>query len=90
MEVVESRIGIRVNVLLFSVLRESVGVSTMDVETTSVCTGGALLDQLAVEHPAIRRFRGHIRLAVNANYVSEDIILRDGDEVALITPTSGG
>ncbi len=90
MAVAASKIGIRVNVRLFSVLREAVGVSTMDIEAPVGCTAGGLLDQLAAAHPAIHRFRSHIRLAVNASYVSVDVVLGDGDEIALITPTSGG
>ena len=86
----EAATGVRVNVLLFSVLRENVGESSLSLDVSSDSTGGELLDQLATEHPAIQRFREHIRLAVNASYASEDVVLHDGDEVALITPTSGG
>jgi len=90
MSVPKAEIAVRVTVLLFSVLREEVGESTLAPDVPFDSTGGALLDQLAAEHPAIHRFRKHIRLAVNALYVSEDVVLQDGDEVALITPTSGG
>jgi molybdopterin converting factor subunit 1 len=90
MSVPEAEIAVRVNVLLFSVLREEVGESTLSLDVPSGCTGGALLDQLAADYPAIHRFREHTRLAVNASYVAEDVVLQDGDEVALITPTSGG
>lgn len=90
MTVPEAEIALHVTVLLFSVLREEVGESTLSLDVPSGSTGGSLLDQLAAEHPAIHRFREHIRLAVNASYVSEDVVLQDGDEVALITPTSGG
>jgi molybdopterin converting factor small subunit len=34
--------------------------------------------------------RAAIRLAVNQTYVPTDTRLHDGDEVALITPVSGG
>ena len=90
MSMPEAEIAVRVTVLLFSVLREEVGESTLSLEVPSGCTGGALLDQLAADYPAIHRFREHTRLAVNATYSSEDVVLQDGDEVALITPTSGG
>ena len=86
----EAEIAVRVTVLLFSVLREEVGESTLSLDVPSGCTGGALLDQLAADHPASHCFREHTRLAVNASYASEDVVLQDGDEVALITPTSGG
>jgi len=90
MSVPEAEIAVRIDVLLFSVLREEVGESAFSLDVPSGCTGSVLLDQLAADHPAIHRFREHIRLAVNASYSSEDVVLRDCDEVALITPTSGG
>jgi molybdopterin synthase sulfur carrier subunit len=81
---------IRVRVLLFSVLRERVGQDTLAFDMTEGTTGGEMLDRLAEMHEAIRAYRSHIRLAVNAAYADEAVELNDGDEIALITPTSGG
>ena len=53
MSVPEAEIAVRVNVLLFSVLREEVGEPTLSLDVPPGCTGGALLDRLALEHPAI-------------------------------------
>ena len=77
-------------VLLFSVLREAVGQERLDVTLPASATGADLLDVLQAEHPALARHRPVIRLAINQEYVPETSILADGDEVALITPVSGG
>ncbi len=80
----------RLDVLLFSVLRQRVGQGRLAVDLEAPLTGAALLDYLAARYPAIGAYRGVIRLAVNQEYVPESVALCDGDEVALITPVSGG
>ncbi|MDX1546941.1 MAG: MoaD/ThiS family protein [Rhodothermales bacterium] len=80
----------RVTVLLFSVLSDRVGQRVLNVSLPAGATGGSLLDTLAEEYPALAAYRAVIRLAVNAEYASEDVPLAAGDEVALITPVSGG
>ena len=79
-----------VRVLLFSVLRERVGAQVLRLPLPDPPTGSALLDQIETEHPCLASFRPVMRLAVNASYVKPEALLRAGDEVALITPVSGG
>ncbi len=81
---------ITVQVLLFSMLREKLGRSSLEVSLEPGATGGVLLDQLCAMNQDICSYRNVIRLAVNASYVKEDVVLNAGDEVALITPVSGG
>ena len=81
---------ITVKVLLFSVLKEKIGEGSMTVELASSQTGKELLDQLAADFTPILDYRNVIRLAVNESYVDEMHQLVDGDEIALITPVSGG
>ena len=79
-----------VRVLLFDVLRREVGASAVTAEIPKPATGADLIDRLAAEHDAVATHRPTIRLAVNRRYVSFETALSDGDEVALITPVSGG
>jgi molybdopterin converting factor subunit 1 len=81
---------VRVQVLLFSVLRDRVGTDALPVSLDTPATGTDLLDQLVAEYPSIEAYRSVVRLAVNQSYVPADTRLHDGDEVALITPVSGG
>ena len=78
--------GIRVRVLLFSMLREQMGADSLEVALPQGATGADLLDRLEPIAP----YRRHLRLAVNHRYTTESAALADGDEVALITPVSGG
>ena len=77
-------------VLLFSVLREKVGLASVVVSVSGPATGVDLLDALVAAHPVIEAYRPVLRLAVNQTYVPESASLSEGDEIALITPVSGG
>ena len=79
-----------VRVLLFDVLRREIGESEVRAEVPDGATGADLLDRLAAEHPPIAEHRPVVRLAVNRQYTPADTVLAEGDEVALITPVSGG
>ncbi len=79
-----------VRVLLFSVLREHLGAAELSVPLPDPPTGAALLDRLEAEHPALAPYRPVVRLAVNRAYAAPEAPLRPGDEVALVTPVSGG
>lgn len=82
--------SVRVEVLLFSVLRDRLGTDALTVALDAPAAGTDLLDRLAAAHPPVDAHRAAIRLAVNQTYVPTDTRLHDGDEVALITPVSGG
>ena len=77
-------------VLLFDVLRRSIGQDEVSADVPEGATGTDLLDRLAADHPAIAEHRPVVRLAVNRQYAPLDTVLAEGDEVALITPVSGG
>jgi len=73
---------VAVTVKLFAGLRERAGWSTRDVEAARV---GDVWRELGLgDEPA------GLLYAVNKEYADRDRELRDGDEVALIPPVSGG
>ena len=79
-----------IRVLLFSVLRELVGERELTLALPDPPTGEEVLNRLETRCPGLAEYRSVIRLAVNEGYVSEDVELNRGDEIALITPVSGG
>jgi molybdopterin converting factor subunit 1 len=81
---------VSITVYLFAVLAEKVGKRQLRMELARETRAGLVLDRLADDYPSIAEFRNVIRVAVNREYVGEDFVVRDGDELALITPTSGG
>ncbi len=80
------------NVLFFSVLRERVGVDSaaLPLDPGEILSAARLLERLAEAYPALRPVLPAVRVAVNREYVSGAHTVRAGDEVALITPVSGG
>jgi molybdopterin synthase catalytic subunit len=79
---------IEVRVLPFGVLKDWLGASPVKVELQDGATVAELLARLA-ETQAAEALRG-IAVSVNAEYVTWDHVLREGDEVGLLPPVSGG
>jgi len=81
-------------ILYFAWLRSKVGIGEEAVTPPAeVQTVGALLDWLATrgpKHAAALANRSIVRVAVNQEYVGTDQPLKDGDEVALFPPVTGG
>jgi molybdopterin converting factor small subunit len=50
----------------------------------------SFLQQIARQVPAVAEFESAIRLAINGSYAQSGDMVEPGDEVALITPVSGG
>lgn len=83
----------QVNVLAFGALKDRMGSSTTGVELPEGATVGELLQCLAERelrsgNPA-PKWRG-IAVSVNAEYAASYRVLREGDEVGLLPPVSGG
>ena len=79
----------QVRVLLFGALREA-AASCTPVNLPDGATAGDLLAALAAQHPAVAAMQPSLALAVNQEYARRETVLRDGDEVALLPPVSGG
>lgn len=81
-----------VRVLFFSLLRERAGVdsATLRLDPGETLSADRLLERLSATYPAMRPLLPLVRIAVNQEYVSGEHIVQEGDEVALITPVSGG
>lgn len=91
----------RVKVLYFGVLRDQFGTSDEVVELPDEAAVGDLLRILrgrtsnhatgnAARIDLEERLWRSLAVAVNREYGSASIVLRDGDEVALLPPVSGG
>ncbi|MGQ0796610.1 MAG: molybdopterin converting factor subunit 1 [Methanobacteriota archaeon] len=80
----------RVRVRLFATYREIVGRPELAWPIRAGDTVGTVVDGLVAEHPRLRAFRGTMLLAVNEEFARSDVVLADGDEVAIMPPVSGG
>src|SRR2546428_96208 len=86
-------IGIRimqVQVRLFATYREIVGAGQLAWTLRDGTTVGQLVDAVLAKYPRLVGHGNSMLLAVNHEVVRSDSILREGDEVALLPPVSGG
>lgn len=80
----------RVHVKLFATYREIVGSAGITWTGRDDLTLRDLVDGVVAKYPRLAGHRDTMLLAVNHDFASSDRILREGDEVALLPPVSGG
>jgi len=78
----------QVRVIPFGMLKDWMGSSAKTVELPEGASVGDLLDRLGGGAPA-QSLKG-IAVSVNAEYAPASQVLREGDEVGLLPPVSGG
>ncbi len=78
-------------VKLFALLKDKAGRSEVSLAFSGGTVAG-LLKQVAVEYPALAESLscGGIMVSMNQEFVKMDAPVKDGDEVALMPPFSGG
>lgn len=79
-----------INVRFFAIARQTVGEREVEVELKEGSTVQSLWEALLKRFPRLNPMSGSLKLAVNWDYVQSEAVLRDGDEVAVIPPVSGG
>lgn len=79
---------IQVRVLAFGMLKDALGSDGISIELAGGATVSDLLAVVARSHPTAA-LQG-IAVSVNAEYATGAQALRDGDEVGLLPPVSGG
>jgi molybdopterin converting factor subunit 1 len=78
----------QVRIRYFAVLREHVGISSEERETTST-TVEELYGEIK-EEKGFNLEKEFIRFACNGDFVDLDCSLTDGDEIVFIPPVAGG
>lgn len=78
----------KVHIRYFAVLRDRSGISeeTIEVKFRSV---RELIDELIVSR-SLGLPSSLIRIALNGSFVDDQTLVKDGDEITLIPPVSGG
>ena len=80
----------KVNVRFFALYRERAGASELGWDLPESATLADLLREIRGAYPDLAPPDVEIVAAVNEEYADGGIVIRDGDEVALIPPVSGG
>jgi molybdopterin converting factor subunit 1 len=88
LEVLAYSVWMRVQVLYFGVLRERLRGERVRLD---IADGAIVADVLNVYRERVPDFAwDSIAVAVNQEYARAEDVLKDGDEVALLPPVSGG
>jgi molybdopterin synthase catalytic subunit len=80
----------RIRVLLFGQLKDMLGRAEDSVDLEPGARLSHLVDHYSQRFPQFRAFAGSIALSVNQEYAHASMALKEGDEVGLLPPVSGG
>jgi sulfur-carrier protein len=81
---------VRLRVRYFASIREFTGLREEQVEVPEESTVEALKRRVQELHKNLMEKESYILVAVNGFFVEPKRILKEGDEVALFPPVSGG
>ncbi len=81
---------IKVKVKLFAIYQEAFDIPELILALPKQSTVNNILDSLIEQKPQLEQWRKITRFGVNLKFVEADTIVKDGDEVVLIPPVSGG
>lgn len=81
---------ISVRVLFFGAARDAAGHDEVDLTLRAPADAANAFAQLLTAYPALRKFGKSLLFAVNQEYAHADRAVRDGDELAVFPPVSGG
>jgi len=73
----------------FGISREIIGSKILEMELPEGYPVSDFKKDLFQKYPALLELRS-LYVAVNNEYAAEESVLREGDEIALIPPVSGG
>jgi molybdopterin converting factor subunit 1 len=83
-------LSMRVTVLFFGVLKEMLSTESQTLDLPQGATVDAVLGYFRERMPQQPKLWSTLAVAVNQSYAPNGCLLRDGDEVALLPPVSGG
>ena len=78
-----------VKILAFGIAKDIVGGNEVTLQASEGLSVGELKDRLIRDFPRFVELRS-LALAVNGEYVGDDLLIRGQDEVVIIPPVSGG
>jgi len=73
----------------FGISKEIIGGKQLELEVPEGTTVSNLKKTLFEKYPALAELRS-VYVAVNTSYAAEELVLKEGDEIALIPPVAGG
>ena len=81
-----------VTVKFFAMLKGLAGVESREYDFEDALTVGRLKEMIVADIPALAEvLKGRsVLLSINQEFAPDDTVIKDGDEVGLLPPFSGG
>lgn len=79
----------KVNLLFFGIATDFVGATTAQLEVDELTSIKELKIKLVAVYPKLQNL-SQFAVAVNENYATDDVQLKENDTIAIIPPVSGG
>jgi molybdopterin converting factor subunit 1 len=81
---------ISITILYFARVKDITGVKKETMELPLNTSIKKLLAKISLSYPDIKSILNVVKISVNYKMIDMNTILKDGDEVALLPPVSGG
>ena len=79
-----------ITVKFFALARDKAGTGDVRLEVPVIATVDSVAKTLGEKYPELASMLSKVAFAINQSYVTADVLLKDGDELAVIPPVSGG
>jgi molybdopterin converting factor subunit 1 len=79
-----------ITMVYFAQAREAAGRSSERLDFSGTPRVAEALARVLGLHPGLKTLEKVVKIAVNEEITSENVLLRDGDRVALLPPVAGG
>lgn len=79
----------KIQLLFFGITTDLVGESSILFKLNNSVSVNELKEQLKITYPTLKNIH-EFAIAVNEDYANDDLVLKEGDVVAIIPPVSGG
>lgn len=81
---------VRITVRYFAQAREFAGTKEEHLELTGMTRVQEVISKIGEAHPRLREMQQIMRVVVNGRMTDDNILLKDGDQIALVPPMAGG
>ena len=82
--------NLTVKVKLFAAYQEAYGLPEITLNFPEQIRVKFILNEILKEHPELEKWKDVTRFGINLNFVDENTLIKDKDEIVLIPPVSGG
>jgi len=79
-----------VKVLFFASLKDITGESGIDLELDENADVESLKVEVTSMYPKLKPFMSFVKIAINQEFAEANSVIKNGDELAILPPVSGG